>query len=285
MSASAWVEIAADVFQQRYQPVDVSVVLVRGDTGITVIDTRNNPAEGAEIIADVAARFGLPIVAAINTHAHYDHSFGNQAFAALRVPIYGHQLVARHYADYESPRLLAQQADPAREPDKDWQQVTLTPPTHVVDQRMTVVAGGRTLELIPLPPGHTDTDLAILVPDARVWILGDVIEESGPPMAGSGSYPLAWPDVLDELLTWTEPADVIVPGHGAVVDTGFVRRQAADLRALSDAIRAGWANGMPVESAVSAAAATEPTSEWPAVMLRPAFERGYGQLGERVRRA
>lgn len=280
MSASAWVEVARDVFQQRYNPVDVSVVAVRGATGITIIDTRNNPAEGAEIIADVAARFALPIVAVINTHAHYDHSFGNQVFAALGVPIYGHPLVARHYADHEEPRLLAQQADPTREPDKDWQQVTLTAPTHLVEQRMTVVAGGRTLELIPLPPGHTDTDLAILVPDVRVWILGDVIEQSGPPMAGSGSFPLAWPDVLDELLTWIEPADVIVPGHGTVVDRHFVRRQAADLRALADTIRAAWTAGLPVEKAVAAAATAEPTSSWPAPLLRSAFEQGYAHLAK-----
>jgi glyoxylase-like metal-dependent hydrolase (beta-lactamase superfamily II) len=278
MSASAWVEIARDVFQQRYQPVDVSVVAVVGGTGVTVIDTRNNPAEGAEIIADVAARFGLPVVAVVNTHAHYDHSFGNQAFAALGIPRYGHHLVARHYADYEEPRLLAVQTDPGREPDKAWEQVTLSPPTHLVDRRMTVVAGGRTVELIPLAPGHTDTDLAIFVPDVRVWILGDVIEQSGPPMAGSGSFPLAWPDVLDDLLTRLDPADVIVPGHGAVVDRDFVRRQAADLRALADAIRTSWAAGLPVDDAVAAAARAAPTSSWPAHMLLPAFERGYAHL-------
>jgi len=278
MSASAWVEVAHDVYQQRYNPVDVSVVAVLAPDGVTVVDTRNNPAEGAEILADVADRFGLPIVAVINTHAHYDHSFGNQAFSAVGVPIYGHHLVARHYADYEQPRLLAVQADPSREPDKAWQQVILTPPTHLVEQRMTVVAGGRTLELIPLPPGHTDTDLAILVPDARVWILGDVIEESGPPMTGSGSFPLAWPGVLEELLPWLDPADVIVPGHGTPVDREFVVRQAADLRALADSIRAGWAAGLPLDDAVSAAAGASPTSSWPAAMLRPAFERGYAQL-------
>ncbi|PXA71821.1 MBL fold metallo-hydrolase [Cryobacterium arcticum] len=278
MSASAWVEVAHDVYQQRYNPVDVSVVAVLGADGVTVIDTRNNLAEGAEIIEDVGIRFGVPIVAVINTHAHYDHSFGNQAFAALGVPIYGHRLVAQHYADYEEPRLLAVQADPSREPDKTWHQVILTPPTHLVGQRMTVVAGGRTLELVPLPPGHTDTDLATFVPDARAWILGDVIEESGPPMAGSGGFPLTWPNVLDELLTWIDPADVIVPGHGTVVDRDFVVRQAADLRALADSIRAGWAAGLAVDDAVDAAALATPTSSWPAHMLRPAFERGYAQL-------
>jgi glyoxylase-like metal-dependent hydrolase (beta-lactamase superfamily II) len=33
--------------------------------------------------------------------------------------------------------------------------------------------------------GHTDNDLLVHVPDASAWLVGDVLEESGPPMYGS----------------------------------------------------------------------------------------------------
>jgi glyoxylase-like metal-dependent hydrolase (beta-lactamase superfamily II) len=44
--------------------------------------------------------------------------------------------------------------------------------------------GQRAVNLLPLGPGHTDTDLLVHVPDARTWIVGDVVEASGPPVYG-----------------------------------------------------------------------------------------------------
>lgn len=276
MTASGWLEVGRGVFQRRYDPMDVSVIVVAGPTGLTVIDTRNNPAEAEEVIRDAADRFGLPIVAVVNTHAHYDHSFGNQSFAALPASIYGHHLVPRHFADHEGPRLAAQQADPSREPDKAWAHVVLTPPDVLVAKPLVVAAGGRTIELIPLGPGHTDTDLAVLVPDARVWLLGDVIEESGPPMFGSGSFPLAWPGVLADLLRLIEPGDVVVPGHGAAVDRDFVARQMESLQKVADTIRSCRDAGISLHELPQD---HELFTLWPVAMLESAFTQGNAQLG------
>lgn len=277
MTESGWLEVGRGVFQRRYDPMDVSVVVVVGPTGLTVVDTRNTPAEADELIRDVADRFGLPIVAVVNTHAHYDHTFGNQSFAALPVPIYGHHLIPRHFAAYEGPRLAAQQADPSREPDKRWADVVLTPPGELVTAPTAVAAGGRTIELIPLEPGHTDTDLAVLVPDCRVWLLGDVIEESGPPMFGSGSYPLGWPAVLAGLLEAIRQDDVIVPGHGAVVNRDFVVRQMAALQTVADTIRSSVSAGTSVDDLPEG---HELFGLWPPSMLEYAFARGAAQLAD-----
>ena len=277
MTESGWLEVGRGVFQRRYDPMDVSVIVVVGPTGLTVVDTRNNPAEADEVIRDVAARFGLPIVAVVNTHAHYDHTFGNQSFAALpSVPIYGHHRIAEHFAEYEGPRLAAQQADPSREPDKQWADVVLTPPDALVAAPVTVAAGGREIRLIPLEPGHTDTDLAVFIPDARVWLLGDVIEESGPPMFGSGSYPLGWPAVLAGLLGDIRPDDVIVPGHGAVVNRDFVVRQREALQKVADSIRSSVGAGTSLADLPDD---HELFGLWPKVMLESAFARGAAQLG------
>jgi len=272
MTESGWLDVGRGVFQRRYDPMDVSVVVVVGPAGLAVVDTRNNPSEADVVIRDIAARFDQPIVAVINTHAHYDHTFGNQSFAALPgVVIYGHHRIPRHFDDYEGPRLATVQADPSREPDKRWADVVLTPPGTLVSAPLTLDIGGRSIELIPLDPGHTDTDLAVNIPDARVWLLGDVVEESGPPMFGSGSFPLAWPTVLTTLLRAIEPGAVIVPGHGAAVDRDFVVRQAEALQQVADSIRSCAAGGttlddLPRNHALFAL--------WPKVMLESAFARG-----------
>ncbi|UNX54336.1 MBL fold metallo-hydrolase [Georgenia sp. TF02-10] len=270
-----WIRVGAGVFQRRYQPTDVSVGAILGVDGVTVVDTRGTPEEAQEILRHVQEAFNMPVVAAINTHAHYDHTFGNQTFAGHDIAIYGHHLIPRHYAEYEAPRLLAVQRDPRRESDKNWADVSLTPPSVLVDSPLQLELGGRTVMLLPLQPGHTDTDLAVLVPDARVWFLGDVIEESGPPMFGSGSYPLRWASALRALLPHVLSGDAIVPGHGSVVDRGFVAHQAAKLQAVADEIVRSHRHGRPADDVRFSPAVRD---TWPDDFLRSAVSTGFAQL-------
>jgi glyoxylase-like metal-dependent hydrolase (beta-lactamase superfamily II) len=272
-----WTEIATGVHQRRYDPLDVSVVVIDGEDGLLLVDTRCDPAEADELIAEVAIRFFSPIRWVVNTHAHFDHSFGNQRFgpaSELDVPIFGHQNIERHYAEFEAPRLEAYRADPSREPDRTWHDVVLTPPTREVSERTSIDIGGRVVELIPLAPGHTDTDIALLVPDARLWILGDIVEESGPPMYGSGSFPLGWPEVLATLLDEMHPSDIVIPGHGRVVDRAFVAAQADHLKLVADRIRDADSRS------ISTAEALGEHDDWPFPVggLVPAFDRGLHQL-------
>ncbi len=278
-SSGGWEEVGDGVHRRRYDPLDVSIGVIVGAGGVTVVDTRNNPAEARELAADIDARFGAPVVAVVNTHAHYDHTFGNQHFAAVdgRPPLYGHAAIARHFADHERPRLQAVQRDPRREPDKSWGEVTLTPPTMPVDTRVTIEPGGRPIELVPLPRGHTDTDLAVLVPEARVWFVGDVVEESGPPMFGSGSFPLEWPAALDSLLDLIEPGDAIVPGHGAVVDRDFVKRQRDAFAEMAAFIRSSSSAGLDIDAAI-AAAPSPVAALWPPSFVESALRSGYSAL-------
>jgi len=266
-----WVEVAPRVFQRRYEPVDVSVVAIVGDAGVTIVDTRNNAAEGDEILRDAASAFPVPVVAVVNTHAHYDHTFGNQAFVERGVPVYGHARIRAHFAAYEAPRLAAVQADPAREPDKHWAGVLLTPPTVLVDSERQVEFGGRRIDLIPIGAGHTDTDLAVLIPDARTWLLGDVIEQSGAPMFGSGSFPLTWSTSLEALVERIEQGDTVIPGHGAPVDRDFVVEQARLLAGVASMIRGAHAAGSGVGEVVPSA---ELAAFWPDWMLRSALREG-----------
>jgi glyoxylase-like metal-dependent hydrolase (beta-lactamase superfamily II) len=104
----------------------------------------------------------------------------------------------------------------------------ITPPTHLVRTRQQYRPGARRLELIPLSPGHTDTDLVVHVADADT-VVGDLIEASGPPMFGSGCYPLEFPGSLRGLLSEIGPADTIIPGHGPLVDRSFAIAQLTDI--------------------------------------------------------
>jgi glyoxylase-like metal-dependent hydrolase (beta-lactamase superfamily II) len=103
-----WVEVAAGVFQRRYNPLDVSVCVIRGSDGLAVVDTRSSPRQADQMLADLRELGSRPVQRVINTHAHFDHCFGNQRFGSgsdLSVPIYGHARVPAHLDAHERPML------------------------------------------------------------------------------------------------------------------------------------------------------------------------------------
>lgn len=176
---ATWTRVAHGVHQRRGGPFDLSVVVIEGDDGLLVVDTGAEPAEAEEILADLASRFDRPVRRVVNTHAHFDHTFGNQVFgpgSTTDAAILGHAGIARHFERYEGPRLAAWRADPTREPDRRWADLRLVPPSHPVERMTRLDLGGRDVELLPQAPAHTDTDLVLLVPAQRVWIVGDLVE-------------------------------------------------------------------------------------------------------------
>jgi len=257
-----WTEVADGVFQRRYNPLDVSVCVVRGSEGVLLVDTRSSPAEADEIRRDLAELGTAPVRRVVNTHAHYDHTFGNQRFVGT--PIMGHRRLPAHLDRYE--RAMAADRD----------DVDITPPTELVGDRHVLDVGGQAVELVHLGRGHTDHDLLLHVPDSRAWLVGDVIEESGPPMYGTGCFPLEWPGTITALLAALGADDVVVPGHGAAVNRAFVAAQLVDLAAVADLLRELHAAGVPASAAVA-----EGGDRWPfpAPGLDTAVTEGYRQLG------
>ncbi|GAA1515352.1 MBL fold metallo-hydrolase [Agromyces terreus] len=277
---ASWTSVAPGVHQLRAGVFDLSVVVIEGAEGLLVVDSGADPDEGEEILAQIRERSDAPILGLVNTHAHFDHTFGNQAFgpgSETDAAIHGHAAIGEHFAAYEGPRLAAWRADRSREPDRRWDRVVLTPPTHPVDRATGLDLGGRTAELRPQPAAHTDTDLVLLLPAERVWIVGDLVEESGPPMYGSGSYPLARPVVLERLLDEMRPGDLVVPGHGAVVGPDFVARQAGDLRLIAERLIVAHGAGLEEGAALAA------HDDWPfdIAALVGAVERAYAALDGR----
>jgi glyoxylase-like metal-dependent hydrolase (beta-lactamase superfamily II) len=273
-----WNEVAAGVFQRRYNPMDVSICAIRGSDGLAVVDTRSSPRQADEIRADLRELGSQPVRWVVNTHAHFDHSFGNQRFGPgsdLNVPIYGHVRVPAHLDRYERPALadwIARGGEPAEE----WREVVVTPPTDLVGDRHALDLGDRTVELVHLGRGHTDNDLMLHLADASAWLAGDLIEESGPPFYGSGCFPLEWPQTIGRLLGLLEDGAVLVPGHGRPVGPAFVRAQQAQLSAIADLIRELHAGGVPPGQALEAGGPRWPAAEG----LSQAIEAGYGQLSQ-----
>ncbi|WP_329623515.1 MBL fold metallo-hydrolase [Streptomyces sp. NBC_01255] len=229
--AYGWERLADGVGRRRLPGWDATVGLVVGAKAVLLYDTGSTLAEGAELRAQIAALTdGRRVTHIALSHPHFDHVFGTAAFAGAEVfgAVGVDELLGRE-RDREDLRGDAVRQGVDERAATEAADV-LVAPRHVVSGEWTLDLGGRQVLLANVGPGHTGHDLALCVPGEReVVFCGDLVEESGEPQAGPDAIPSRWPDALDRLLSLGGEEALYVPGHGAVVDATFVRRQREEL--------------------------------------------------------
>jgi glyoxylase-like metal-dependent hydrolase (beta-lactamase superfamily II) len=276
-----FIEVAHDVWVARYPWFDLNVSVIRGSSGLLVVDTHASARAADEVVQDVRAlgrRVGAgEVVALVNTHEHFDHTFGNGTFRAAygEVPVHAHEVAAeRTVAAGERVKGLYDDPENRDDPHRaEVQETEIVPADTTFSSAVALDLGDRLVELVHPGRGHTAGDLVVRVPDADVLLAGDLVEESGPPGLGEDSHPMDWPLSLDIVLGLLTPSSVVVPGHGAVVDREFVEDQRNQLGIVAETIRDLATRGVPVADALDAA-------EWPYERphLAAAVRRGYEQL-------
>jgi glyoxylase-like metal-dependent hydrolase (beta-lactamase superfamily II) len=237
--ARRWDELGDGVFRRRYDELSLNVGVVVAADGVLVIDTRASHVQGRRLRTELGELTSLPLRWVINTHWHWDHTFGNAVFA--EVPIHGHaRCRERLLADGENAKREAVGwMDPARH--AEIEEVVVTPPDVVFDEQLSIDLGSRAVTMRYLGTGHTDNDIVVSVSDAPVVFAGDLLEESAPPYFGDG-YPLAWPDTVARVLDL--PGEIFVPGHGDVMSRERARRQHDELLEVARCCADGLATNL-----------------------------------------
>lgn len=274
-------EVAHRVWVAHFDFIDVNIGLVGGDRGLLVVDTWASTEHGRRLVEDVRALGAGEVVGVVNTHEHFDHTFGNGAFreaygdvpihateeAAARTVLSGEEWKAgsAELADPEVPAIRATEIVPA---------------DHTFSSATVIDLGDRVVELVHPGRGHTGGDLVVRVTDADVLLAGDLVEESGPPAYGNDCYPLDWPESLDVMTGMVTDATVVVPGHGGLVDRAFVLEQRAVVGQVAHTIRDLAVRGVSADDALDAA------DDWPfeKERLQYAVPRAYEQLPRGARR-
>ena len=248
-----FVEVADRVWVAYYDWMGVNVTAVGSDRGLVVVDTHGSAAAGRRVLADLD-RLGFgPVAHVVNSHWHWDHTFGNAAFreAAHQVPIHAHQEAARWLAE-QGERMKRRFAESPDDPHRAEVEATdiVIPDQTFVDRR-TLDLGDRLLELTYPGRGHTSGDIVAHVVDADVLVAGDLVEESAKPWIGLDSWPLDWAATLDVMLESMTENMIAIPGHGSPVDRTFVLRERNEMAQISETVRTLAALGVPAERAVA----------------------------------
>jgi len=220
-----WEQLADRVYRCRLPFLDVTIGLVHGTQAVLLIDCGTTLAEAGGIAEDVRELTGSEVTHLVMTHHHFDHILGSGGFpgaqtyatapvaAALSTGIGAIRAYALRYG-----------ADPV---DLELAIAAVRTPDHIIENTH-IDLGDRVLRVEHPGRGHTDHDLIVVVPTSGpgpVVFCGDLIEESADPAIDEGSDVAAWPQTLDRVLAMGGDDARYVPGHGAVVDTEFVRQQ------------------------------------------------------------
>ena len=266
-----WVEIGDRVFVRRYAFYDQNIGVVLGRGEALVIDTRSTYGQAREIIADLRSLTSDPVTVVVDTHGHFDHTFGNALFRPAT--IWGHERCVafmertgearKPTIEAETPELAGQLAE-----------IVVDPPDRTFDGEATVEVGGREVSLRYLGRGHTDHDTVVSVPGTDVVFAGDLLENGAVPFYGD-AYPIDWAATAAQLARIVEPdRGVVVPGHGDHAGRAFAEAQAASIAALATLGTRVWAGEITIEDAIAA----HPFPEHPRDDARKPLQRAVAHL-------
>lgn len=237
-------------------PAAVNSGIVIGRHRSLLVDSGPGPDAAGALVArtvalqeeelDISNPFDLVL-----THDHWDHWFGAATIAAAGArtvwasEAFAHDQEANSWIALDALRTEASTAGFAQAlPEDPAELVTAVAP---IVSPQTLDLGAVSAELHVLA-GHSTSDVVVRLPELGIVFTGDLVEESGPPQAGTDASLGEWVASLRTLLSFSE-ATVFVPGHGVPVDRAFVSRQLADLEGYradpSDAEVALPARAMP----------------------------------------
>jgi glyoxylase-like metal-dependent hydrolase (beta-lactamase superfamily II) len=192
---------------------------------VLLIDCGTTLVEAESIAKDVRELTGAEVTHLVLTHHHFDHILGSGGFPGAQT--YATAPVATALStgiDVVRAQALGYGANPD---DLDRAIAARRDLDHVIDNA-DIDLGDRVIRVEHPGRGHTDHDLIVVVPTAGsgpVVFCGDLVEESADPAIDEGSDVVAWPQTLNRVLGVGGDDARYVPGHGAVVDAAFVRRQ------------------------------------------------------------
>lgn len=223
-----------------------------GDEYAIVVDSNISSEYTREVLAELRKLTDKPVKYVINTHWHEDHIIGNRVYrdAYPNVQFIGHRSTltdlttigaANRKGSVQNGGGFIGRLEANIEKGEDFEGRKLTEeekigytsdiaivssylaestkfdiilPTVLVDDKLELIQGKRTIDVLFLGRAHTGADLVVWLPDEKIAITGDLIVYPVP-LVGSTSYPLEYGATLEKLLALK--AKTWIPSHGPVM--------------------------------------------------------------------
>jgi cyclase len=236
--------VYAAIAKPAYKVNCNAVIIFLGDS-VLVVDTHSKPSAARALIEQIKKLTDKPVRYVVNTHFHWDHYQGNQAYPSswpagieiisseatrnniqrLGIPRVKHEITTMPAEIEQLKENLAKANTPeqketigknlreAEDYFAELKTMQVTLPTMTFDRSLILHRATRTVEILWLGRAHTDGDVWVFLPKEKILVCGDAMHGWTPFMGDS--YPYEWIKTLDaaEKLDF----DYAIGGHGAVM--------------------------------------------------------------------
>ena len=263
------VELETGVFARLHEGLTNAGIII-GDDSVLIIDSLRVPSFARDLIKDVKDITDKPIQFVIDTHSHWDHSWGNEEFPDAT--IIGHKNCYAEMIDVEWNEQWRKKVTSSNDPwSEEGNIVNITPPNMTFETSMQLYFGGRELDLKYFGRAHTSGDIYIHLPKEKIVFTGDVAQDGGVPYLGD-CYPVDWPDTDNKLAAL--PIERFMSGHGPIGDHKALEGARDFIHNLVDSVKSAIADG---QNSVQA-------SESVIAQLTPEYGnwRSFDRIGENL---
>jgi cyclase len=252
-----------------------NIGVLAGDEGVLLVDAEW-PQLHDKVVAAVSRISPKPIRYLVNTHWHWDHVGGDGLFGKAGVVIFSSEQTRAYIVAAQKKHNAPgtpYAVDPAAIPT-----VTITDGTkfHIA---------GQTVEVIHVPPVHTDGDLIVRYIEADVIQTGDTFfhgfyPDIDQPHGGTIDGMIAFYDTLYKLCG---PNTKIIPGHGPVANREDVREYQAMLREVRKRVAKAVAAGMTEQQLIAAHPLDDLDVKWGGNLIKQPYLLGivYEELKDK----
>lgn len=235
------------------------------DTGKTlvVVDTYASYKLAEKALIYINKIFNKPVSHVINTHHHWDHTFGNQVFK--KAVIIGHKFcledMKTEYSDPANRLRAIKKAIDYIGKDKHkrdfLQQVceelkagfVLTLPSLLVNDEYTLKVGHLTFKLYHVPGLHTRSNLTIYVPELGLVFTRINFHQKYFPTLEAGVDMNKLVHSLEDILSYKKPIKFIMPGHGSPLPNPDLTIPAAYFKRLWQVVKEAKKQGKSMAEA------------------------------------
>jgi len=209
-------------------------LVVQGDNGIVLVDTKFSP--GAEGLHDwIAQNRDNSVSTIINTHYHYDHTFGNILYP--KADIFAHTKV---------PELMTLVDN------LWWNQYPDSVPDRLVHQTETLKQGKHEIALVHSGIGHTHGDLWGYLPKQNLVFTGDLLFHTYYPFFDLSEGGVSIPEMIQIIrhIANEYPTARFLPGHGPMAKASDLLVYADYLEFLYESVENAYKKGLSEDEAV-----------------------------------
>ncbi len=245
-----------------------------GPDGVLLIDDQFAPMV-PKIDAAIAELSDSPVRMVLNTHWHWDHTGGNEAYGTAGALILAHDNVRRRMASRQYSAFFNRETPPSP---------AAALPVVTFDQTLTLHINGDAITALHVPLAHTDGDAVVLFEKANVVHMGDTYFNGFFPFIDGERGGTVWGMVraIDAILPRLDAQTRVMPGHGPLSDVAGLERFRDMLEDVAQRIQSLKDEGRTVEEVVAAAPTAAYDAVWGGGFIKPEqwVRLAYDALGD-----